>query len=121
MQSADPMLLGEFISLADRKDRDSAAAGRPDVRVLTGAEEVHLASGRARQANLRRGRAGPGQDDREHGVGGIDAEDSPGSHAESNVGARDRARRFDLGHFAHKTGDEQSVERAPCEESSALE
>lgn len=66
MQSIDPMLLGEFISLADRKDRDSAAACRPDVRVLTGAEEVHLASGKARQANFRRGRADPGQDDREH-------------------------------------------------------
>ena len=52
-KSLDPMLLGELVPLADRQDRDSFAVCRPNVRVLTGTEEVHLASGWARQADRR--------------------------------------------------------------------
>ena len=54
----DPMVLGQRVSLRDGQDDDAGSAFGPLLRVLPGAEEVHLASGRACGTRPRRpGRA----------------------------------------------------------------
>lgn len=56
------MLSGEFECVIEAKRHHRLPSSHPLVRGLTGAEEVHLASGRARWPKLARGATG-----KEHG------------------------------------------------------
>ncbi len=63
-----PVILREFAALFDAEDGERIAPCNPAVRILTGAEEVHLASGRARRTDLQPRRTR--QEHAEHGSAG---------------------------------------------------
>jgi hypothetical protein len=89
----DPVPLRELVGLADGEDHDSLPASYPRRRILTGAEEVHLASCGACGAGRCARRSDAGQHDAQNRLRRTDFADAFGCHGEPDRGSRDRAGR----------------------------
>jgi len=119
--TVDPVPLSELTRFRDRENHDAFSPLHRGCRVLTGAEEAHLASRGTRGAGRYTGASDAGKNDADNRADRVGDVDSFGSHGKSDGCAGSRTRGFDRRRTPHESRDEQRVESAPRVEPPRIE